>query len=409
MSSLYRKPYYKDGKKVKQHSGVFYYQRYLVDEHGDRVRKQICLHTKNESGALQQQEDWDRYFDERESNAYSSVLIPKVPFEKRVEEYLSLRKLQVEQGDRADATFKVDRSVLSAFSKFLTTHYKKKLRMSQIKREHVEAFISDLRTRGHSRKEKHSPLSSNTILAYVRHLKSFFSFCNRKGWIAKHPAENLESLPTSRRRESYPTLLTKKGVREWQKLYDHVQKRVNPKKKSTDFDWFGHWMWIMMNTGMRSGEVQLLRWSRPVNYRTMNSYCYLEEQSDGEFVIHIRFKRGKRTIPVPPQIDFKKIPKEITTKDKTIKKRFLFANPYTGDPYLVSAVSKKFKKLMQELKLPLDYTPHSLRHGFVTLKLSEGHSVWVVGRQVGHSTEQMTQLYGHTETETLKTLFEKLE
>jgi hypothetical protein len=54
-----------------------------------------------------------------------------------------------------------------------------------------------------------------------------------------------------------------------------------------------------------------------------------------------------------------------------------------------------FARVLREAKLPGHFTPHSLRHSFASLLLSDGVSPAYVQRQLGHSSIKLTvDLYG---------------
>ena len=53
-------------------------------------------------------------------------------------------------------------------------------------------------------------------------------------------------------------------------------------------------------------------------------------------------------------------------------------------------MSKAFKRTLKHAKLPLRFTPHSLRHTFASLMLQQGESPVYVQRQLGHASIQLT-------------------
>ena len=67
----------------------------------------------------------------------------------------------------------------------------------------------------------------------------------------------------------------------------------------------------------------------------------------------------------------------------------------TAQPYHPRVIQRAFGRVLREAKLPGHFTPHSLRHTFASLLLSDGVSPAYVQRQLGHSSIKLTvDLYG---------------
>ena len=148
----------------------------------------------------------------------------------------------------------------------------------------------------------------------------------------------------------------------------------------------------MLNTGMRSGEVSILKWKQDKGdkgYTHSRSYCYL---SDDLSKITVFFKRRKRELPIKqPVLDsLNLIPR--VKKDGTPKK-FVFESERTEKPYSVSLFGKLFKKLIQHLELDEDHTPHSIRHGYGSYLINNGGTLSQVSIILGHSEKEITEMY----------------
>lgn len=61
-----------------------------------------------------------------------------------------------------------------------------------------------------------------------------------------------------------------------------------------------------------------------------------------------------------------------------------------GTPMDETRVRRAFKATLKRARLPLRFTPHSLRHTYATLMLSAGAPLTWVSRQLGHSSPQVT-------------------
>ncbi len=66
---------------------------------------------------------------------------------------------------------------------------------------------------------------------------------------------------------------------------------------------------------------------------------------------------------------------------------FVTAN---GTPYSQRNVLRDFKATLKKAKLPMHFSPHSLRHTFASLHLLNGASVYYVSQQLGHASIKLT-------------------
>jgi len=68
----------------------------------------------------------------------------------------------------------------------------------------------------------------------------------------------------------------------------------------------------------------------------------------------------------------------------------------------VRSVQRMIKKYVKKLKLPVDATPHVLRHSFATDLLMAGADIRSVQEMLGHKNIQTTQVYTHVTHKHLK-------
>jgi len=395
-------------------TGFYYYQRYLKDKNGkpviDRngVRKKIhrSLKTDDKNMAVLKKARLDKQF---AGLLYEDMKYSGNYTDSRIKEYLKLRNQQRARGVRAKKTYQNDAYVMRKFGRYCWENLGSRSYLIEISRSNLIDYFNYLQ----NLTTNDGFLKANTIRVHYRTLSSFFAFAVDNTWIRANPCTGLgKLLPKPTRRENYPKVDTEHGLTEWMMILNHVSEQM----RSSEYNYFYYVIWILMRTGMRLGEACALSWSQPGEDE--KSFAHIEKLADGDHQIRIRFKGKERTIPVERSLIemVKRIPENSEYIDRKtgevtcIKKIFLFESYLCpGQPITHGCIQRKFKAMMQSLNLPLSYTPHSLRHSFISMLVRNEAPVPWIGKFVGHSSLHITDRYIHVEKDSLKKLLTRID
>jgi integrase len=309
--------------------------------------------------------------------------------------YIEQKEKEVDQNRRSVNTLRTDKNSLNLFYEYIHSHYGD-MDVKKITQKHINRW----REFRYTEKQVTSP---TTISVNMRTVRSFFTFLVKTERIESNPFEKVD-IPTTRKRkdenitEIFSSLykFTGKEISKRSRRKTKIRKpRLNNQKEGIEWfydnDWFIHYLWILLNTGMRSGEVSLLKWKRgkfDEGDDHSRSYSYIS--SDNTHIV-IFFKRRKREIslkkPVRDSLN------HIRTTQDNNGTTYVFENPKNGKPHSITSFSKLFKKLVISLKLDDSHTPHSIRHGYGSFLLNNGGNTYQVSRILGHSQREITEMF----------------
>lgn len=155
---------------------------------------------------------------------------------------------------------------------------------------------------------------------------------------------------------------------------------------------------LLFLTGMRAGELRALRWDEDIDFE--NNQIYIRRTKDRFGARAPKTKNSYRKFPMS-----KNIRKLLLTYkewyDQTMES-FQFRNPdnyvfvtYAGEP-LGERYLKRIIDLLCEREKINHFTPHYLRHTFVTIQLSNKVPVSTVAALVGDTPETIYKVYAHS-------------
>jgi integrase/recombinase XerD len=320
-------------------------------------------------------------------------------FDFLIDDYLKEKTKEVTRGQRSQNTLNSDNQHLKRFSDFVKDKFGR-LEINEINRKILQSYMDYRFTV--------DGCNNSTVGNNIRGIQGFFRYCVDENQLEVNPTSNLKiPQPLKRTTDDIPSKT------EFNKIRDHLNNYVvdylNDKE---EFNWVKLVSWIQIRTGMRNGEVLMMKWKQ--NKTTDRgeghsfSFVYLSP-SLTKLVIH--FKKRRREIPIKKDIRdvLSKIKNDKLSKvyvfecnEDTVK---VFGHiKHTNTHFNNSSFSRPFKKLLKEISIKNNYTSHTLRHGFITNLLREDKSIYRIGTLVGHSTSRITELYGHLISKDLEDL-----
>ncbi len=260
-------------------------------------------------------------------------------------------------------------------------------------------------------------LTTNTIKNDLTYIKGFFKWATNESYILKNPFNHTIKVPTyqSKTRDQIPI------GDEWDQLYSFISRSLDfepttmdEKKKWTWFNHnkdFRHVLFIMLNTGMRGGEVIQMKWKKGTtdHGKPKIPYVYLNRNMTS---VIIYFKRTLAELELPENItDLLKERRKIHGDHK-----FVFHNSLTNGHLRTEWLSKNFRRLCNGLGL-VDkdtqqslFTPHSVRHGVISELLNQGVKIEEISKTIARHSDIGTtyNIYGHMQKGQGKSILERL-
>ncbi len=141
-------------------------------------------------------------------------------------------------------------------------------------------------------------------------------------------------------------------------------------------------------TGCRLGEIVNLKWK----HINLDKNCITIGDDD----LHTKNKRT-RTIPIC-EILYSKLVKPGFSEDSD---RYVFAKS-NGFPFNRDYISRAFKKTVRNASLSEKIHFHTLRHSFASNLALKGVPLIVIKELLGHSSIVTTQIYSHSDLDSLQ-------
>jgi len=217
-----------------------------------------------------------------------------------------------------------------------------------------------------------------------RHLKAFFRWAIREGYIDSSP---LDQVTPPKKEEKNPEYLTPDQLRRLLRCIeaDYEMKVKSDRAQPGQVIWLLDLVRLAVNTGMRIGELTSLRWGA-IDFREE----FIEVLSTPEKPT----KSGsERRIPMTEEV--KEILERLYEQRDGRGPGEHVLKGYNGGPLNKRYASNRFKYYVRKAELDERFSFHSLRHTCASWLVQRGISLPMVQSILGHADPSTTERYAH--------------
>ena len=234
------------------------------------------------------------------------------------------------------------------------------LPLSQISRRDVQALHVDM-----MEKEKLSPASADHAIKFMRRA---MNLAVQWDYLEKNPLKNFELFLQDNQVENY--------------LNDTQLQRLVEVLRTDKNRTVCLILMFLMSTGARANEALTATWK---NISVENRVWKVDALKS----------KSKRTRSIPLNDSALWVLEQLKTQGKS---DYLFPSPVTGKPY--TAITRPWYRLRKLAGVKIRI--HDLRHGFASMLVSGGRSLYEVQQILGHSDPKVTMRYAHLSSKTLQ-------
>jgi site-specific recombinase XerD len=247
--------------------------------------------------------------------------------------------------------------------------------VSKLCKEHVLQFVKARLEAGRSARTVNGSLSS---------LRSFLSFLKEDN-VFIHPS--LENVQRLKETERLPRYITSEQVHRLKtRIEEEVAKTANWEKRC-DALLFRAVFYLLWQGGLRSGEVEMLRFS--------DFYISRSNEAKRLFVRDGKWRKGRVVYLTDVALDALKAYLMVRGTEKA--RGFVFVR--NGMPLKKNFLSQRLKALGRQVDVSV--SPHRLRHTFATQLLNVGCKVTSIQKLLGHTNLNTTMNYARAFDQTV--------
>lgn len=247
--------------------------------------------------------------------------------------------------------------------------------LADVKPIHIQKIMNDTEV-----------LSENYIRQIYAVTKDLFNRAEQNRLINHNPAASV-SLPKGKPAMERRELTAEEQKRLWKACQTHPA---------------GAFFGIMLACGLRPQEAAALT---RFHVDLKNQTIHVRQAFDftTKTIKPPKSKAGDRIIPVPDWY----MPMLTAAIKETPFSEFLFTDK--GKPFFKHIISRRWKSVARQAKLPEELTPYYLRHTYATNLAENGVDMKTAQRLLGHANIQMTaKVYTHVSAKMFETAREKI-
>ena len=231
-----------------------------------------------------------------------------------------------------------------------------------------------------------SGMSPASVRRRLSSLRAFYRFLLREGLVKENPAVGLvgPKLPKRLPKVLSPAELDDFLSRPMKAFAEGRLGRFSAVRDRAIFE-------FLYSTGCRISEATELKWGA-VDLRRGSANVVGKGRKERLVVIGSKAAEAMRAL-------------KALLEDERAKGTQPEAPVFPSDrfgPISPRFVQRRMKQYLAEADLPIDVTPHKLRHSFATHLLDAGADLRSVQEMLGHSSLSTTQIYTHVSVERLK-------
>lgn len=242
-------------------------------------------------------------------------------------------------------------------------------------------------------------LKRSSIMRKVSAMRSFFRYMVREQLVDKNPFSGLTTPPQERHLPKYMSVKEVGCLLDAPAIYWQEAKRLETCKDAESADFamardtamleliYSGGLRISEATGLNLADIDMLSDIMKVKGKGKKErLCAIGSPAAKALLKYLQVRRNRTSNEHP--------------------RAPLFVNKF-GTRLTPRSFQRNLKFYLQTAELPLDMTPHKLRHSFATHLLDAGADLRSVQELLGHANLSSTQIYTHVSAERLKAVYNK--
>ena len=224
-----------------------------------------------------------------------------------------------------------------------------------------------------------------TLLSIYRRINAIFEFAVKNEFMDRKRflLPNIKNATDSVKREAIP-------VKEMERILEIARTKY----KITHYTCLS----LLFLTGMRIGELRALRWENDIDF--VNNVIHINKTKDRFGARSPKTKNSNRKFPMNKSI--KKLLLDYKVWYDDLMVRYGYRNPegrvfvtYSGEPLGERYLKRIIDLICEREEIP-HFTPHYMRHTFVSIQLSKNIPITTVAALVGDTPDTIYKTYAHS-------------